>query len=237
MRRRSGTGHDLDPDRWFVVGTPAAGSSASVRQTRTQGVRVISAIDQSFDLDAFLAWAGSVYQRAIAAWRDKNPELLRPVMAGEVWDRYAQFLLTVSTVALGRKLMASATATASLAGTDAEGTSQNVVISFAVAVADAAAQLSIIDERARSWDERWLFQRPVASRTHLSGAVAVCLVCGGPADPAESGQCPYCHSDITTRTAGWLVTQVATTMPGAPKIASRQGPAPSAAPLQPPRAP
>jgi hypothetical protein len=133
--------------------------------------------------------------------------------------------------------MASAEATASLAGTDAEGTNQSVVISFAVAVADAAAQLSIIDGRARSWDERWLFQRPVASRTHPSGAVAVCLVCGGPADPAESGQCPYCHSDITTRTAGWLVTEVATTMPGARKVASRHGPAPSAAPLQPPRAP
>ena len=172
----------------------------------------------------------------IAAWRDKNPELLRPVMAGEVWDRYAQFLLTVSAVALGRKLMASATAVASLAAGSADSVSQSAVISFAVTIT-AAQQLSIIDERSKRWQERWLFQRPVGSRTHASGAVAVCLVCGGPADPDESGTCPYCQSDLTTRTAGWLVTQVATTMPGAPKLADRQAPtATGTALVQPPRA-
>jgi hypothetical protein len=227
---------DLGPGEWFVVGTPAPGSSASLTGTGTDGVDAIRAIDPAFDADAFVAWAGSVYQRAIAAWRDKSPELLRPVMAQQVWDRYAQYLLTASTVALARKLMSAAEATAALAGADADGHSQSTTVCFAVTI--AAAQASLIDERARRWQERWLFQRPAGSRTHVSGSVAVCPVCGAPADPAESGRCPYCHSDITTRTAGWLITQVATTMHGAARFGGRQDPAAPRAgtPLQPPRA-
>ena len=233
-RRHPDSGRDPDQAQWFVVGLPAPGSSASTDQVRTGDIGAIRAADRYFDPGAFLAWAGDVYARATAAWRDKNPELLRPVMAEQVWDRYAQFLLTVSRVALGRELMASAVATSSLAGADADAVSQSALISFAVTI--SGPRLSVVDERARRWQERWLFQRPAHSRTHASGSVAVCLVCGGPADPADSGQCPYCHADITTRTAGWLVTQVATTMPGAPRFGSRPGGATAATPPQPPRA-
>ena len=225
-----------DPGEWFVVGAPAPGSSASLTGTGASDIDSIRETDPAFDADAFLAWAGSVYQRAIAAWRDKNPELLRPVMAQAVWDSYAQYLLTASAVALARKLMSGAESTAAFAGAGADGHSQSATVSFAVAM--AAAQASFIDERSRHWQERWLFQRPAGSRTHASGSVAVCPVCGAPADPAESGHCPYCHSDITTRTAGWLVTQMATTMHGAARFGGRKdAAAPSAAtPLQPPRA-
>jgi hypothetical protein len=227
---------DLDPGQWFVVGTPAVGGRASLAGTGPGEIGSIRAVDPAFDADAFVAWAGSVYRRAVAAWRDNSPQPLRPVMAREVWDRYSQFLLTVSAIALGRKLMAAAEATATLAATGADEHSQSVIISFAVAI--AGAQPSWIDERARRWQERWLFQRPTGSRTHASGSVAVCPVCGAPADPAESGSCPYCHSDITTRTAGWLVTQVATTMYGAPRLGGHPGQAAHSAgtPLQPPRA-
>lgn len=237
-RRRRDAGRDLDPRagtaQWFVVGAPVPGSTASADGAVAHNVGAIRAVDRYFDADAFLAWAGSVYERATAAWRDKNVELLRPVMAEQVWDRYAQFLLTVSTLALGRELMASAKTTASLAGADLDAASQSVLTSFAVTT--SGPRLSVLDERFRRWQERWLFQRPPGSRTHASGAVAVCLVCGGPASPDESGECPYCHADITTRTAGWLVTQVATTMPSAPKIGNRPGAATAATPLQPPRA-
>lgn len=226
---------DLGSGEWFVAGTPAPGSSASLTGTGVGSIDSIREIDPAFNADAFAAWAGSVYQRAIAAWRDKSPEPLRPVMAQEVWDRYAQYLLTASTVALARKLMSAAEATATLARASADAHSQSVTVLFAVTI--AAAQASLIDEQARHWQERWLFQRPAGSRTHVSGSVAVCPVCGAPADPAESGRCPYCHSDITTRTAGWLVTQVATTMHGASRFGGRQDMAAPgiATPLQPPR--
>lgn len=231
---RGAAGKDLDLAGWFVVGTPAAGSSASLTGSGDSSAEPIRAIDPAFDAGAFVAWAGSVYQRAIGAWRDESPELLRPVMAQEVWDRYAQYLLTASTVALARKLMSAAEAKATLAGAGADAHSQSVTVGFAVTI--AAAQASLIDNQARRWQERWLFQRPAESRTHVSGSVAVCPVCGAPADPAESGRCPYCHSGITTRTAGWLVTQVATTMHGASRFGGRPGmAAPGITPAQPPR--
>jgi hypothetical protein len=234
MRERSAD--HSNPEEWFVVGAPIAGSSVGDGQASAgSSAGAISRVDPSFDPDAFLAWSCSVYERGAAAWRYRNPELLRPVMAQAVWDRYAQFLVTLSAVALSREIMASAVAQAALAWTGADPSSQSALVAFSVTVADPRG--AIIDKWAAHWQERWLFQRPAGSRTHASGRVAVCLACGGPADPEDSGRCPYCHADITTRTAGWVVTQVATTLRSASKIAAAQSAAPAAAtPLQPPRA-
>lgn len=236
MRPRGEAAPPADPTKWFVVGTPAPASVPGLIWRDTADVNSIQATDRFFDPVAFVTWSGSVYERAIGAWREKDPEHLRPVMAQDVWDRYAQFLLAVSVLALGNKLMSSAVAIGQLAGTDATGPNQSATISFGVSITAAAP--SFIDQRYRSWQERWLFQRPAASRTHVSGSVAVCLVCGGPADPADSGRCPFCAADITTRTAGWLVTQVATTMPGVPRVGGTASgtTTPTATPLQPPRA-
>lgn len=228
-QHRHAFGPEPDHGEWFVIGAPGGSSAGAIQASG--GIGSIREADPCFDSGAFVEWADSVYRRAIAAWRDRHPELLRPVMAEVVWDRYAQFLLTVSALALGRKLMSTAQATAALAGAGADGHSQRVIVSYAVNI--ASAQAALIDERSRRWQERWMFQRPAESRTHASGSVAVCPVCGAPADPAESGRCRYCQSDITTRTAGWLVTQVATTMYGAPRIGGRD----AATPVQPPRAP
>jgi hypothetical protein len=247
VRGRSGSGEVPSQAEWFVVGTHAAGSSLSVSQAGAGSSAAIGSVDRHFNADAFLAWSHSVYERATEAWRDRNPELLRPVMAEHVWDHYARFLLAVSVIALGRELMASAVAEPTFTWARVDSASQSVLVSFSVTI--AGPRISVIDDRARHWQERWLFQRPAGSRTHASGMVAVCLVCGGPADPADSGQCSYCQADITTRTAGWLVTEVATTMPGAPRIgrspvsqaaiatpaAGAAAPA-AATPLQPPRA-
>jgi hypothetical protein len=231
---------ERDPGNWLVVGAPLPGSEAEVDGMAPAGVDAIRTADPAFDPEAFTAWAGSVYRRAVGAWRSKTPELLRPVMDQEVWDRYAQYMLTAGTVALAQKLMASAQAAPTLAGAAADARCHSVKMSFAVAITGPDA--SVVDASARRWTERWLFQRPASSRTHPSGAVAVCPVCGGPADPGDSGQCRYCHSDISTRTAGWLVTQTATTMVGAARMAQhlteREAAAPPAgsAPAQPPRA-
>jgi len=236
VRPRRGAAPSVDPAAWFVVGTPAPGSASGVIWQDVADADAIRAADRFFDPAAFVAWSGSVYDRAIAAWRDKDPELLRPVMAQAVWDKYAQFLLTVSVLAIGNKLMSSAIAAGRLAAANSTDASQSATICFGVSITAAAP--AFIDERHRTWQERWLFQRPADSRTHVSGSVAVCLACGGPADPADSGRCPFCAADITTRTAGWLVTQVATTMPGVSKIggAARGQAATAGTPLQPPRA-
>lgn len=225
-----------DPADWFVVGSAAPASVPSLIWRDAGDAGPIQAADRFFDPAAFVAWSASVYKRAISAWRDRNPELLRPVMAQQVWDRYAQFLLAAGTLSLGRKLMSSATATGRLIGADAAGPYHSATVWFSIAI--TVAWGPPVDERYRRWEERWLFQRPADSRTHVSGSVAVCLACGGPADPADSGNCPFCQADITTRTAGWRVTQVATTMPGVRKIGgTASGAAPPAGtPLQPPRA-
>jgi hypothetical protein len=220
------------------VGTPLPGTEAAAGDPGPSGIDVIKAADPAFDATGFTAWAGSVYERAVDAWRTRRPELLRPVMAEDVWDRYAQYLLTASSVALSRKLMASAHATPTLAGGAADGRVHTVAVSFAVAMTGTDA--TVVDADARHWEERWLFQRPAGIHTHTSGAVAVCPVCGAPADPSDSGPCRYCHSDITTRTAGWLVTQTATTMAGAARMAAQRAERERApvegVPAQPPRA-
>lgn len=200
-------------EEWLVVGAPDPGTEGVAARIAPPGLGAIKAADGAFDADAFGAWAGSVYQRATAAWSTKSPELLRPVMAEGVWDLYAQYMYFAGLLAFNQQLRASAHATTTLVGGAAEGGSHSVSVHYAVATTGPEAEL--IDARYRRWEERWLFQRPANVSTHASGAVAVCPVCGAPADPADSGECRYCHSDITTRTAGWRVTQVATRAAGA----------------------
>jgi hypothetical protein len=227
-----------------VVGAPTSGTGPTVERISPAGIASIKAADPSFQPEAFTSWAASVYERAVGAWQTKDPEPLRPVMAEAVWDRYAQYLLTVGTLPIARTLMGAARATPTFDGAAADGTSQSAMVSFTVVTDAPISPLWMLSDSARTWQERWLFQRAASSHTHASGAVAVCPVCGAPADPGESGRCRFCHADITTRTAGWLVTEMATTMHGAARMAEHlaereRGAAPaagSAAPVQPPRA-
>jgi hypothetical protein len=173
-------------------------------------------------------------------------------MDAKVWDSYAKHLLGAGALSVVRTLMSAGRATATLAGTTAEGGQQSALVVFQVAPDPAVSTrwtYPLPIDRS-NWEERWLFQRDESCRTHASGAVAVCPMCGAPAEPEETGRCRYCHADITTRTAGWLVTRTATTATGLARMDEHTAsvrehiqssidlpPAPVvAAPLQPPRA-
>ncbi|MDE3206183.1 MAG: hypothetical protein KGQ66_18400 [Acidobacteriota bacterium] len=194
-----------------MIGAPWPGSAAEAASL-TPGPQALLAVDRAFNADSFVAWARTVYERAIASWRTGDPAPLRPVMAEAVWHDYAQHLLVAQTWPLFPRLMASARATAALAGTSVSGGFQTALLDLLVTTDPAAFATAGLDDRHSEWQEQWLFQRPAGSRTHPCGAVAVCPVCGAPADPEEKGSCRYCHSDITSRTAGWLVTRTATTL-------------------------
>ncbi len=206
-------------DEWTVSGAALPGTEATVDAIQP-GVAAITALDPAFDPGAFISWSGTVYDRAVAAWRTQDPEPLRSVMDAAVWDDYAKHLLLLSRLPLLPSLMATARCTPSLLGTAADAGCQAAVVAFEV-TPDLAAEgidpiarvaFRVPGEAPRPWSELWLFQRPASARTHPSGAVAVCPNCGAPAPSEETARCHYCGADITTRTAGWLVTRTATTM-------------------------
>jgi hypothetical protein len=244
---------------WVVIGVALAGTEAAVDRIDRGGGAGSAALvgaDPAFDVQAFIDWSKTVYGRAVTAWRTSNPEPLRPVMDDAVWNHYAQHLLAISTVPLAASLMSAARGTPHLDGSAVDAVGQSAVIGFDVATDPSVAASWGLTSDHQSWSERWLFQRPTSSQTHESGAIAVCPVCGAPAQPEESGHCRYCHADITTRTAGWLVTRTATTLTTMAKMDARiekvraemrqrmaaklPGGAPlpprASAPLQPPRA-
>lgn len=243
-----------EPVRWVSVGAPRPGTEAAVEALDRGEGRPDSlvGVDACFDASAFLAWTQTVFDRSTAAWKAHDPEPLRAVMDAAVWDAYARHLLGVGAMSLMRNLMSAARATPSLAGTAADGGQQSALVAFQAAVDPVvlAASKYPLPADGSHWEERWLFQRDAAFRTHPSGAVAVCPVCGAPAEPEETGRCRYCHSDITTRTSGWMVTRTATTATTLAQMDERAAttrermvskidipPAPVvAAPLQPPRA-
>jgi hypothetical protein len=199
---------------WFSTGAPVPGTEATVLaiERGAGGPSALTAVDTGFRADAFVTWAGTVYARATAAWQTHSPEPLKPVMAAPVWDDYARHLLGAGSLRLMQAVMAAGRATPALMGTGVGGGQQSALVTFDVKTDPAAyAQWGLPDEH-RTWSERWLFQRAADCRTHASGAVAACPVCGAPAEPEESGRCRYCHADITTRTAGWLVTRTQTTL-------------------------
>lgn len=200
---------------WLVIGAPLAGTEAAVEAIddgSTGGPAALVTVDPAFNANAFVEWSKTVFDRAVAAWRSRSPEPLRAVMDGTVWYNYAQHLLAISTIPLVGSLMSAARAMPNLDGTATDATCQSALIGFMVSTDPAVYASWGLDASHRTWSERWLFQRPSSSQTHPSGAVAVCPVCGAPAQPEETGQCRYCHADITTRTAGWLVTRTATTL-------------------------
>jgi hypothetical protein len=235
-----------------VTGAPLPGSEAAVGaidRGTDGGPAALAAVDSAFNGEAFVAWSKTVYDRAVAAWRSRDPEPLRPVMGAPVWDNYAKHLLMMSTLPLVQSLMAAARGTPALAGANADATYQSALVSFEVTTDPSVYANWDLPVTNRTWRERWLFQRPASYRTYASGAVAVCPVCGAPAQPEETGRCRFCRADITTRTAGWLVTRTETTMAGMAKMDDRlahvrakmTGPSPLppppvvAAPVQPPR--
>jgi hypothetical protein len=257
-------GHKEEPvpgteNGWVVIGAALAGTQAAVDDIDRGGggAGALVVADPAFNVQAFVNWSKTVYDRAVAAWRTGSPEPLRPVMDDAVWNHYAQHLLAISTVPLAASLMSAARGTPHLDGSAVDAVCQSAVIGFDVATDPAVAASWGLGSERHTWSERWLFQRLVSSKTHESGAVAVCPVCGAPAQPEETGRCRYCHADITTRTAGWLVTRTATTLQTMAKMdarvekvraemrqemaAKRRGGAPVQAPpagvpLQPPRA-
>ena len=245
------TGRGAD-GAWYVIGAPLAGTDGAVDAIEKGDggdAAALVAIDTAFNVTAFVEWSETVYDRAVTAWHSRSPEPLRPVMDAAVWNSYAEHLLTVSTLPLAQSLMAAARGTPRLVGAAADAGYQSAIVGFAVQCDPAVFAHWDLGGDNHGWSERWLFQRPASARTHPSGAVAVCPVCGAPVEPEESGKCRYCHSDITTRTAGWLVTRTATTMTRMAKMDDRLAelrakqaarfpmPAPAAgAPPQPPRA-
>lgn len=252
---------------WTVVGSPVPGTEAAVAAVERGGGQGLAGADPSFDSAAFTAWSLTVFERALKAWQTGDPESLHPVMQDQVWERYARWLLFVRAIPIMRAIMGNAQASPAFVGAAADGGHHSALVEFAVQPGRTVLTPGMTEgvmhkvigrfvdlPDANAWRERWLFQRAAGFRTSPSGAVAVCPVCGAPAQPEETGQCRYCHSDITTRTAGWLVTRTATTMRGARRMGEGAGAAaggtgalaqpprggqlaqpPRGAPLQPPR--
>ncbi len=230
-----------EPDEWTVVGSPVATTEAAVAALDRGGDDGLGGADPSFNAGAFATWSGTVFDRALQAWRTGNPEPLHPVMKDDVWNHYAQWLLFVRAVPIARTIMATAESTPAFVGAVADAGYHSALIEFSVHAHAPAGSALQVPAEAGTWRERWLFQRPASCQTHASGAVAVCEFCGAPVEPEDTGKCRYCHADIATRTAGWLVTRTATTMRGAKRLEQRLSAPPAGAglpgaPLQPPRA-
>jgi len=238
-----------EPGDWAVVGSPVPGTEAAVAAVERGAGQGLATADPNFDPAAFAAWSVTVFDRALKAWQTGDPEPLHPVMQDHVWERYAQWLLFVRAVPIMRTIMGDAHATPAFVGATADGGHHSALVEFTVqpgrTVLTPGVSQGVMHKMIghfvdmpgdNMWLERWLFQRPAGSRTNPSGAVDVCPVCGAPAQPEETGQCRYCHADITTRTAGWLVTRTATTMRGAKSMGEGTGQGAAGGALaQPPR--
>jgi hypothetical protein len=235
---------DSTSEQWTVVGAAVPATDAAVRALDGGRTLSLGAADPSFDPAAFTTWSATVFGRAMKAWQTGHPEPLQPVMQDQVWDHYAQWLLFVRAIPLARSIMAAAQGVPTFVGAVADAGYHSAMVEFRVAAHVPTGSVVQLRPEEGQWRERWLFQRPATCRTNPSGAVAVCPVCGAPAEPEETGRCRYCHADVTTRTAGWQVTRTATTMSAATRLAQRLAgwqnratpAAPRAAPVQPPRA-
>jgi hypothetical protein len=201
-------------DASVVVGELLAGTdTGGFSQPLAAVVDELRRRDPAFDPAQFEAWVGDVHTMAAVAWRDADAAVLRTVMSAEVWQRYAGLFSLLEALPGLRQLLASATARPSLQVATLDAEHDTIVVAYDVHATERGPVADALGEGATAWSEQWVFQRPAGTRTHPSGAVAVCSNCGAPARPDEVGACPYCHADLITRTAGWQATRVLTTMP------------------------
>jgi hypothetical protein len=158
----------------LVIGSPVAGTEGAVGEidSRDDGTwSALAAADTAFDAATFMGWARGAYDRSGALWATRNAEPLRPVMEAGVFDRYAQEVLSASSLPGPRSFATAATSTARLGGANAGGEHHNAVAVFDVTVADATlcSSWGLPADQAQ-WADRWLFQRPTTCSTPASGA-------------------------------------------------------------------
>jgi hypothetical protein len=191
----------------FVSSIPAPTSAAAV------DVRAVQAIDATFDLDAFMAGASSLFRDVRAAFNTGSLDSVAGRLSPELTAIMGKQLQYATATARQQNLTSIDDLSVALLGLDVGSAGEILtVVRYDVvgrlglvmlnATVPAATQLAGLPQR--SWFEIWRLARPAGIST--PPPAAVCSSCGAPA--TGETHCRFCHALLVDATVGFHVVGI-----------------------------
>jgi hypothetical protein len=191
----------------FVTSMPTQVSAPAV------DVRAVQAIDASFDLNAFMTGAASLFRDVRAAFNTGSLDPVAGRLSPELTAIMGKQLQYATTIARQQNMTSIDDLSVELLGIDAASTGEILtVVRYDVvgrlgeivlnAAVPAATQLAALPQR--SWFEIWRLARPAGIST--PPPATVCSSCGAPA--TGETHCRFCHALLVDATVGFHVVGV-----------------------------
>ena len=192
---------------------PAATSPGHVPDTDAvaEGLAAIKAHDPGFDEDAFLAAVERCFFAVEEAWSQQNPELSRPVMTDEAWQRQKSEIESYRNSGRRNVLDNLTVAKATIVSAGSEEGHDVVTVRFRAASAnydlDVASGRMVHGNRQMAfWEQDWVFQRSSQTSTGGNGGQR-CPNCGAPLDLDIAGVCRSCNVSVRADDGEWVVVR------------------------------
>ena len=195
-----------------VSGVADAAPAKPMWQQAKDQIAALQRIDPNFSDITFLESATKLYQAALSAGNEMNPDELGDASTQAFRDELTQRIATWRASGLVRKVTGVSVDPPTLLKIEVDGTEQRITVRFtgtsarytvdaqSGAVTDGSKQPTLFTEFA-------VFSRPAGTTTATSvaaGAPVHCPGCGAPVEPGRSS-CPYCNTPLGGTAAAWQI--------------------------------
>ncbi|TMM15600.1 MAG: hypothetical protein E6G01_09815 [Actinobacteria bacterium] len=193
--------------------TPGSPDQESGDDAVAAALAAIRARDPGFDEDAFLAVAERCFFAVEEAWSQQKPELSRPVMTDEAWQRQKADIESHRNSGRRNVLDNLTVAKATIVSAGSEEGHDVVTVRFRAASANydvdvATGKVVHGNHEMAFWEQNWVFKRSnQASTNGESTAVQRCPNCGAPLDLDIAGVCQSCHASVRGAEGDWVVVR------------------------------
>jgi predicted lipid-binding transport protein (Tim44 family) len=177
------------------------------------GLAAIKAHDPGFDQDAFLAAVERSFFAVEEAWSQQRPELSRPVMTDEAWQRQKGEIESYRHSGKRNVLDNLTVAKATILAAASEDGHDVVTVRFRAASANydvdlASGRVVHGNRQMAFWEQDWVFQRSSRAKSDGEGTSGQrCPNCGAPLDVDIAGVCSNCKASVSSGDGAWVVVR------------------------------
>ncbi len=175
------------------------------------GLAAIGAHDPGFDEDAFLATAERCFFAVEEAWSQQRPELSKPVMTEDAWQRQKADIEGCRRAGTRNVLENLTVAKATILAAESDDAHDVITVRFRAASANydvdaASGRVTRGNHEMAFWEQDWVFQRSGQATSDAASADGRrCPNCGAPLDVDIAGVCKNCKAAVRGIDADWMV--------------------------------
>jgi predicted lipid-binding transport protein (Tim44 family) len=197
-----------------VGGSPVPTSADHLAGTDADaGLAAIKAHDPGFDEDTFLATVERCFFAVEEAWSQQKPDLSRPVMTEDAWQRQKAEIESYRSSGRRNVLENLTVAKATIVAAGSDDGHDVATVRFRAASANydvdvASGKVAHGNKQMAFWEQDWVFQRSSQALTGGESAGGQrCPNCGAPLDLDIAGVCKNCKASVSGGDGEWLVVR------------------------------